>query len=292
MTTPTSTPTTVWRGCFVVLLTTVAITLSGCSPSSDAHSPKGSQKPVYGRSSPTPVSDQVAPRPRARYSYVALGASWANGAHCGFCRTFVGLYADKLNAARPHLVRLTDLTENGGTTTTMLHALRRSPEVRRAVRGADIVLVSTGLNDLDETGALERVAAGTCGSSDGLRCLRAMAHRWERKFEEIADVIFRLRAGDPTALRMVTEQNVFVSEPSIVTDYGLPDDFALTGGRLITSEIRDATCRAARQHGGECVDVGLLFNGPDLDQPRDENSPESMQLVARALIDTGLRELR
>ena len=59
-------------------------------------------------------------------------------------------------------------TENGGTTTTTLHELRTSAHVRRTVAGADILVVETGLNDLDETGPLDQVAAGTCGGSVGL----------------------------------------------------------------------------------------------------------------------------
>jgi hypothetical protein len=201
------------------------------------------------------------------------------------------LYADKLNAHDPDLVQLDDRTENGGTTTTMLRELRTSADVRGAVAGADILVIETGLNDLDETGALEKVAAGACGGPDGNRCLRAMGERWNRHFESIARTVDRLRAGKPTALRLVTSQNVFVSDPSIVTDHGLPDDFALTGGRLLTRMLTTAICRTAHHHGGQCIDVALLFNGPHDDQPRDENTPESMNLVAQALFDTGLPEL-
>ncbi len=190
--------------------------LGACS--SDASRTAGEERPSL-ESAAHSATDRD---PGARFSYVALGDSWPNGAHCGFCETFVGRYADKLNATDPGLVRLDDRTENGGTTTTMLTELRTSADLRRAVAGADILVVETGLNDLDETGALDQVAAGTCGGSDGNRCLLAMGKRWNRHFEAIARTIDRLRAGRPTALRLVTSQNVFVSDPSILTDYGLP----------------------------------------------------------------------
>jgi len=266
---------------------TAILTASLGACSSDASHTASAARPSL-ESAAHSVTDR---HPGTRFSYVALGDSWANGAHCGFCETFVGRYADKLNAHDPDLVRLDDRTENGGTTTTMLNELRTSADVRRSLAGADIVVIETGLNDLDETGALDRVAAGTCGGTHGHRCLLAMGKRWNRNFEAIARTIDRLRAGRPTALRLVTSQNVFVSDPSIVTDYGLPDDFALTGGRLLTRMLTTAICRTAHHHGGQCIDVARLFNGQRGDQPRDENTPESMNLVATALFDTGLREL-
>ena len=264
------------------LATVLTLTLSACS--SDATKAPAQHAALVNPAAGTDSAD-------AKYSYVALGDSWPNGAHCGFCETFVGRYADKLNAQTPNLVRLDDRTHNGGTTTTMLDELRTNAAVRTAVATADILVIETGLNDLDDTHALDQVAAGTCGGKDGNRCLLAMGKRWSRNFEAIARAISRLRGGSPMALRLVTSQNIFVSNPSIITDYGLPGDFALKGGRLLTNLLTQAICRTALRHGGRCIDVARLFNGPQGDQPRDENSPESMDLVAQALFDTGLPEL-
>jgi hypothetical protein len=259
--------------------------MAGCA--SPASSPATTQ------TQPTPVIGGQRPRESARpYSYVALGDSWSNGAHCGFCETFVGRYADMLNHRLGRQVRLTNLTENGGTSTTMLAALRTDDRVREAVSKADIIVIETGLNDLDETGALEEVAGGSCGGSDNFGCLRKVGQRWQANFEAMADEIDLLRGGQPTALRLVTSQNVFVSDPSMVDDYGLPKDFPRTGGRLITQQLRDAVCSTARRHHGQCVDVGRLFNGPHGDKARDENTERSHSEVARALLRTGLKELR
>src|SRR5689334_16511576 len=79
---------------------------AACTPT--ASLPSGAQSP------PTPAVDSPKPGGSTRpYSYVALGDSWANGAHCGSCKTFVGRYADMLNKRLRRQVRLTDLTENG-----------------------------------------------------------------------------------------------------------------------------------------------------------------------------------
>ena len=118
-----------------------------------------------------------------------------------------------------------------------------------------------------------------------------MGQQWQANFESIADEIDYLRGGQPTALRLVTSQNVFLSHPSIIRDHGLPEDFAQTGGTFITRQLRDALCSTARGHHGQCVDVGRLLNGPDGDQPRDENTARSNTQVAQALLRTGLKEL-
>ena len=39
------------------------------------------------------------------------------------------------------------------------------------------------------------------------------------------------------------------------------------------------------------LDVRPILNGPNLDEPTDENSPENMQAIADALVETGLPEL-
>jgi hypothetical protein len=261
-----------------------ALLTAACTPT--ASSPSSPQTP------PTPAASSQKPGVSTRpYSYVALGDSWANGAHCGSCKTFVGRYADLLNQRLRRQVKLTDLTENGGTSTTMLAALRTDDRIRAAVAKADIIVIETGLNDLDESGVLDSVAAGLCGGPGNLNCLDTVGQRWQVNFESIADEIDYLRGGQPTALRLVTSQNVFLSDPSIVSDHGLPADFAQTGGTFITRQLHDALCGTARRHHGQCVDVGRLFNGPQGDQPRDENTVRSHTQVAQALVRTGLKEL-
>jgi hypothetical protein len=239
---------------------------------------------------PTAASPKPGASSRA-YSYVALGDSWANGAHCGSCKTFVGRYADLLNQRLRRQVRLTDLTENGGTSTSMLNALRTDDRVRGAVSKADIIVIETGLNDLEESGVLDSVAAGLCGGPDNLNCLDSVVQRWQVNFESIADEIDYLRGGQPTALRLVTSQNVFLSDPSTLADHDLPSSFAQTGGTFLTRQLRDALCGTARRHHGRCVDVGRLFNGPNGDKARDENTARSHTQVAQALLRTGLKEL-
>jgi hypothetical protein len=86
----------------------------------------------------------------------------------------------------------------------------------------------------------------------------------------------------------VSAANVFVSEPEIAA--GLPADAMAFGARMFEA-LNDAGCEAARAHDAVCVDVRPVLNGLTLDQRVDENSTESMQAVADALLATGLDDL-
>jgi hypothetical protein len=223
-------------------------------------------------------------------TYVALGDSWVEGAHCGGCRTFAGLYADGLEVLTGEPVEFIDLTGDRTTdSTALLESLRTDAEIRAAVAAADVVLIATGPNEGSVT--TEPLAAGTCGGPDNLDCIRALGERWATNFDASLEEIEQLRDGKPTAIRLVNAANIFTSVPSIATDLGLDEDFASAAFALNFELLTQAVCDTAEAHDAQCVDVRPILNGPNLDQPTDENSPENMQAIADALVETGLPEL-
>jgi len=225
---------------------------------------------------------------------VALGDSWPEGAHCGGCRTFAGLYADGLEAETSRAITFVDLTgqaqpffdSEGGGTASLLHALLDDDTFQEKVASGDAIMIATGPNEIGR--AFEPYAAGNCGKSDDYECVKRLEDFWRGNFNDILDEIDRLRGGRPTAVRLVSAANFFVSDPSATE--GLPRD-AMTFGSKVFKALNDAACDAARAHQASCVDVRRVLNGPTLDQPVDENSAASMQAVADALLATGIREL-
>ena len=77
----------------------------------------------------------------------------------------------------------------------------------------------------------------------------------------------------------------------MAAELGLDEDFAATAFALNFELLTEAVCETAEAHDARCVDVRPILNGPNLDQPTDENSPENMQAIADALVGTGLPEL-
>ena len=55
--------------------------------------------------------------------------------------------------------------------------------------------------------------------------------------------------------------------------------------------LTDAMCDNAKKHDVVCVDVRPVLNGPDLQQPVNDSTQESMDAVADLLVQTGVPEL-
>ena len=108
-----------------------------------------------------------------------------------------------------------------------------------------------------------------------------------RGWEDFLNEIHRPRGDRPTAIRIVSSANYFVSDPTATE--GLPPDAIEFGAKLFEA-LNTARCDAAKTDDAICVDVRPVLNGLTLDQPVNENSPKSMQAVADALLATGLPE--
>ncbi len=220
-------------------------------------------------------------------SYVAFGDSWPEGAHCNGCTPFPELWLEAIAEQTGAEVEFTDFTGDGERSTaegkasaSLLDTLQTNEETRTAVADADVILISTGPNEIGDVA--EAVKAGTCGGADGFDCIRALGEAWSTNFDQILNEIETLREGNPTAIRLVNGANPFVLYPE--DNEGMPPDFATTGGTLIFDLLAGAMCDAAAAHEAVCIDARPLIEV-------SEDSPESMQAVADALAAAGLAEL-
>jgi hypothetical protein len=203
----------------------------------------------------------------------------------------MNMYADLISESFGHAVEVTNFMgshEPGRPPNTpmqdatLLTSLRFNPVMRDAVRSADIILIETGGNQL------ERIFE--CTGDLLVECIRAMGRQWDANFASILDEIDLLRAGEPTAVRLLSNPNPFITFPEMIPE-GLGDDFALTDGALIWELLNEANCDAADAHGAQCVDVRPIVNGPSMDQPGRDDTPAAYQAIAEALLATGLPEL-
>jgi hypothetical protein len=241
------------------------------------------------------VDDATPTAANGALRYVALGDSWPAGEHCDGCRTFVGLWADQIAAVTSREVDLVDLTgwrepglgDGGETSSTLLSSIRTNETTRDAISDADVILISSGGNEIGPV--IDEIRSGSCGGADGEECVRELGETWRTNYEAILDEVDELRAGRPTVLRFVNDENAFVSHPEFTV--GLPEGFATGTGARIFQLLYDRMCEAAANHGGACVDVRPIINGPSLDQAGDENSDQTMRAIADALSATGLSEL-
>jgi hypothetical protein len=118
------------------------LVLAACGSSSDPNATRSSE----GSSA---AADQL--------TVVALGDSWPEGAHCGFCKTFAGRYAESIEAAMGRPVELVErmgssqpfFDEFDGGSESLLRALREDDAFREAVAAGDVIMIATGPNEID-----------------------------------------------------------------------------------------------------------------------------------------------
>lgn len=163
-----------------------------------------------------------------------------------------------------------------------------SQKTRDAVMSADIIVISTGANDLEDAFGL--FAAVNCGGADNYDCFRKVGEVWRTSFDGILAEINTLRVGKPTAIQLVTNSNEVLSDPGLIEIFGPKDSSG--AGLFITNLHHEILCEFAAKHGAKCIDLRPVLNGPNFDKRQDVNAQESMQAVADALLASGLDELR
>src|SRR5215211_577573 len=132
-----------------------------------------------------------------RWDYVALGDSLAVGV--GARRGYVTRYAEHLRSDTGARVRTINLGVSGQTSTQLLYTLRHDPAMRMDLRGAEVVTLNIGLNDLGQaSGSYE---SGLCGGQQNKACLREAVDTVEQNWNAIVEEILALRSPEETIIR-------------------------------------------------------------------------------------------
>jgi lysophospholipase L1-like esterase len=194
----------------------------------------------------------LPPEQAGAWTVVGLGDSVPSGHGC-HCRELVGGYADLAAAATGRPVRSVNLGRDGSTSSDLLDDLTGDPGVRRAVAGADVVLLITGANDLQPQ--LDEWGAGRCGRLD---CFDRELPKVRQRLAAVLATVSALRAGRPTEVLVATYWNVFV-DGAAARRHG-PQYVAMS--RTVTRRVAAAECSAAAEARVRCVDLAPLFTGP------------------------------
>lgn len=289
-----------------VTLVLAFIALAGCSPtpSPAASATTGTTTPSAAAqaSSPSPEasvgpSTSVGPSPSGspHLTYVALGDSllYALYGDCGGCTSAAVLFGRSAEQTLGIPVEVHNLTMHNGLTSDGLlgyltngATIGQDPEdVLKAVAGADIVSVSIGFND------------PSLSDKDDLA---AMSKRLETNLDGILGRIVELRAGRPTAIRVIDIYNNGIA----ATPEADPDGpgTGLHGWKQIVEAQNAVICRVAKKHGAACVDIYHPYNGTDgtaspevkgyLGPDGTHPSQLGQQVIADALTGAGYAPLR
>ena len=109
-----------------------------------------------------------------------------------------------------------------------------SQKTRDAVMSADIIVISTGANGLEDAFGLF-AAGNNWGGADNFDCFRKVGEDWRTSFDGIQAEINTLRVGKPTAIQLVTNSNDALSDSGLMEIFG-PKDSSGAGQRLLLGE--------------------------------------------------------
>jgi lysophospholipase L1-like esterase len=196
---------------------------------------------------PSPSPSSLRP-----WRVVGLGDSVTSGFGCD-CQDFVAGYAARAASVTGWPVTSVNLGVPGSTSQDLLHALSTDVRTREQVASADVVLVTTGANDVGD--ALSAWEDGNCGD---LSCFDGALSGLRRRTADLVRVVRSLRAGRPTQIELTDYWNVFRDGRAGAAR----GDAYVTMARMVTARA-DADIEAGADDAGvDCLDLRPVFDGP------------------------------
>jgi lysophospholipase L1-like esterase len=187
---------------------------------------------------------------------VSLGDSDATGAGDEEGTGWVQRYADLVADETGSDVEVVAHAEEGLSSDGLLADLENDQALQDDVAAADVVVIGAGGADLNAGD--DAWDAGTC---TGTACYEPVLAAYAENIDGVAGRIAELRAGRPTVFRAMTAPNTLTGAEDVIPPFLAAS--ATEVGAFQALSLRDSTCAAVRQHGGECADVVTAFNGPD-----------------------------
>ncbi len=203
------------------------------------------------------------------WKYTALGDSIGTGLFA--FKGYVPRYRDYAAADTGVSVSLTNLSQNGWTSTDLLNALKTNSTFRSSVQGSQIVTWDIGGNDL--RAARDSYKGGTCGGADNQDCLRATIKSLESNWDGIAAEILTLRPISSTIIRTMDIYNPYVNTDKAADSWhddngdlvddgpGGPTDFVIF--KTYLDQVNTYIAGTRTRFGIPVAGVYAAFNGPD-----------------------------
>ena len=220
--------------------------------------------------------------------YVALGDSLAVGTGASY-KGYVDRYADYLRADTSAQVSVTNLGQDGQTSSELLYALRNDASSRQAVSAANVITFNAGLNDLGHAG--EAYENGTCGGANNLDCLRAAVEAFKENWYAIIAELLSLRSSTETLIRTIGighTPTIFVDDA--ITSWpseGKIEDFRVLKPYVEEVNYHIATTTADKDVPYVEVYLEKAHVNPDGVHPNDEG----YQVIAEQLRELGYSHL-
>ncbi len=153
-----------------------------------------------------------------------------------------------------HELEVENLAQDGLTGEQLLAGLQTEP-TGTAVKEAEVFLLGIGGADLNEGD--DHLQAGACRAE---ACYAPVLKESAKNLEAIVAGIDELRGGQKTAVRAITQPNVFAGAEDVIPPFLKP--VAAKIGIYQARTGNRAICQTMTKHGGRCIDVLHAFDGP------------------------------
>ncbi|MEO5746297.1 MAG: SGNH/GDSL hydrolase family protein [Terracoccus sp.] len=228
-----------------------------------------------------------ASRPGASLVVLALGDSVPAGTACG-CSPFPAVFGSLLHRHTGAAVTVDNEAVSGLDTTGLLAQLRQR-RAQRAVRRADVVLLTIGANDFADNH--DRVVAGDCALDTASACISDELAAMRTQLTTVLAEIRAMRAGRPTPVLVTGYWNVFEDGEVARHADGVS---GLQASLALTRRVNETISAVASSAGAHYVDLFDMFQGrgDDIDSllAEDGDHPDAAghRLIAAALLAAAL----
>ena len=176
-------------------------------------------------------------------------------------------------------VTATNAAVAGFTTEDVLMQLRSDPDVVSHVRGADVVEIEVGANDV--------AYSGSCGTT--VACYQPMIPAIEHNLAEIIARVRELTAGHPVLLVLLDYWSVWLGGQYAEAQGSAYVDAAAA----VTDQVNTVIKATAAESGSAYVDLRAAFKGPDyefdethyLSNDGDHPNAGGHEQIAAAVVD-------
>lgn len=255
----------------------VAVVATGCGMSPGTQASPDRSTPVL-TATPEPATP-AGPELRL----VAIGDSIAAGGRCD-CLAYPGAFGKLVSEELGQPVRVQNLAVSGATSGDLLHEVRIAQPLQSAIRAADIITITIGINDIN-----------ICGDEVDAGCFEDGIASAGTNLEALLTEIDALQADHPHMLRATGYYNFNIGKPG---DQFGPSFQVFYAEQL--AALNATICAAMVAHGGLCVELLTAFNGPAGDQDAaallvdDHEHPSAAghEVIADEIAAAGYAQLR
>jgi len=212
----------------------VALAATGCSTSSTGTT--------------TATSAASVPSQARTWSLVALGDSVPYGTNCD-CTPYPPLTASGLTATTGQTVTAANDSVPGYTTSNVLHQLESDTAVIDHVRGADVVEIEIGANDV--------AYSQSCGPAAD--CYAPKIPTLKANLDAIVARVLALTSGHKVLVVLLDYWSVWLGGQYAAAQ----GDAYVSAATQVTDDVNTAIKSTAAASGSAYVDLRAAFKGPD-----------------------------